>query len=151
MGNVAGPVASLNLIQVQEQPASLEPPPDYEGRTAVDPTLLDRARLYGALEAGGFKLNNTRTNQNLVLHHVTASLCKNAVFLRELTAMAGRPYRLAILKEISWRDLQWTEVHRQGVATREEVVEDEVTGEVTTLLLPVDQSEDAPMEEPGDQ
>ena len=151
MVSAAGLVANLNLIQVQEQLTSSEPPPDYEGRITVDPTLLDQARLYGALEAGGFELNNTWTNQNLVLHHIAASLRENTVFLRELTAMAGRPYCPAVLEEISWRDLQWTEVHCRGVATREEVVEDEVTGEVTTLLLPVDRSEDAPMEESSEQ
>ena len=84
-------------------------------------------------------------------HHIAASLRENAVFLQELTAMAGRLYWPAVLEEISWRALQWTEVHCRGVATREEVVEDEMTGEVTTLLLPVDGSEDAPMEESGAQ
>lgn len=136
---------------MQEQPASSKPPPDYEGCITVDPTLLDQACLYGALEAGSFELNNMQTNQNLVLHHIAASLRENTVFLWELMAMARRPYRSAILEEISWRDLQWLEVHCWGVVTQEEVVEDEVTGKVTTLLLPVDCSEDAPMEESSDR
>ena len=38
--------------QVQEQPDCSKAPPEYEGRLALDPILSDRARLFGALEAG---------------------------------------------------------------------------------------------------
>ena len=90
MGNIVGPIVRLKRVQVQEQLDC-----SYEGRLAVDPILLDRARLFGALEAGAFELANTRTHQNVVLHHLRSSMTESAIFLRELTAMVGRPYRIA--------------------------------------------------------
>ena len=45
-------------------------PPDYEGRIALDPTLLDVERLEAALETGVFELTNSWVHQNLVLHHL---------------------------------------------------------------------------------
>ena len=60
----------------------------------LNPILLDHAHLFGALEAGVFELANTRMHQNVVLHHLGSSMTKSAIFLRELTAMVGRPYCL---------------------------------------------------------
>ena len=37
------------MLQVQEQPGCSEAPPEYEGRLALDPILLDRACLFGVL------------------------------------------------------------------------------------------------------
>ena len=54
MANVAGLVGSLTKLQVQEQAEdSSGAPPDYEGRVALDPILLDVERLVVALETGG--------------------------------------------------------------------------------------------------
>ena len=50
--------------------------------------------------------------------------------------MVGNPYRPAVLEEISWRDLQWVEIEQQGAPVWEEVIEDKVTGVVTTLIMP---------------
>ena len=122
--------------QVQEQPGCSDAPPEYEGWLALDPILLDRARLFGALEAGAFELTNTRMHQNLVLHHLRSSMTESAIFLRELTAMVGRPYRVAVIEELSAGELVRAALARQGVATREEVVEDEETGVVSTIAVP---------------
>ena len=119
--------------QVQEQPDCSEAPPEYEGRLALDPILLDRARLFGALEAGAFELTNTRVHQNVVLHHLGSSMTESAIFLWELTAMVGRPYRVAVMEELSAEELVRAALARQGTATREEVVEDEETGVVSTI------------------
>ena len=119
--------------QVQEQPGCSEAPLEYEGRLALDPILLDRARLFGALEAGAFELTNTWMHQNVVLHHLGSSMTESAIFLRELTAMVGRPYRVAVMEELSAGELVRAALARQGVATREEVVEDEETGVVSTI------------------
>ena len=89
-------------------------PPDYEGRIALDPTLLDVERLEAALETGIFELSNSRVHQNLVLHHLGHSMRRSAVLLRELCRMVGNPYRPADLQEISWRDLQWVEIEREA-------------------------------------
>ena len=45
---------------------------------------------------------------------------------------------MAALQEISWRNLQWMEMERAAspVPVQEEVVEDEVTRVVTTVVLP---------------
>ena len=117
-------------------------PPDYEGRIALDPILLDVDRLMAALETGVFELRNTRVHQNLLLHHIGRSMARSAVFLRELCAMAGRVYRPTDLLEISWRDLQWVEIQRRGspsqreeLPVREEVVEDD-TGVVSSVIVP---------------
>ena len=60
MGNVAGLVASLTRLQVQEQAAdSSGAPLDYEGRIELDPILLDVERLLAVLETGVFKMSNT--------------------------------------------------------------------------------------------
>ena len=81
--------ASLTRLQVQEQAeGSSGAPPDYEGRIALDPILLDADRLMTALETGAFELRNTRVHQNLLLHHIGRSMGRSAVFLRELCAMA---------------------------------------------------------------
>ena len=61
----------MTRLQVQEQAAnSFGAPPDYEGRIALDPTLLDMERLVVALETGVFELRNTQAHQNLLLHHI---------------------------------------------------------------------------------
>ena len=115
MVNVAGPGANLTRLQVQEQAeGSSGVPPGYEGRIALDPTLLDVERLVAALETGVFELSNTRVHQNLLLHHIGRSMARSAVLLRELCNMAGRAYRPADLLEISWRDLQWVEIQRRA-------------------------------------
>ena len=119
--------------QVQEQPGCSEAPPEYKGRLALDPILLDRARLFGALEAGAFELTNTQMHQNVVLHHLGSSMTESAIFLRELMAMVGRPYRVAVMEELSAGELVRAALAHQGVATREEVVEDEETGVVSTV------------------
>ena len=117
-------------------------PPDYKGRIALDPTLLDVERLMTALETGVFELSNTRVHQNLLLHHIGHSMARSAVLLRELCNMAGRAYRPADLLEISWRDLQWVEIqrraspsHREELPVREEVVEDD-DGVVSSIIVP---------------
>ena len=97
--------------QVQELPASSEAPLEYKGCITVDPIMFDHMCLFGALEAGGLELNNTCTNQNLILHHLGSSMTESAIFLQELTGMVGRLYCLAIFEEISWRDLQWVKYH----------------------------------------
>ena len=124
-------------------------PPDYEGRIALDPILLDVGRLMAALETGVFELRNTRVHQNLLLHHIGRSMARSAVLLRELCNMAGRAYRPADLLEISWRDLQWVEIqrraspsHREEIPVREEVVEDD-EGVVSSVIVPTP----APVEE----
>ena len=129
-------------------------PPDYEGRIRLDPILLDVERLVTALETGVFKMSNTRVHQNLLLHHIGRSMARSAILLRELCNMAGRAYRPADLREISWRDLQWVEIQRRAslsqceeLPVREEVVEDEA-GVISSVIVPtlVPVAEDA-MEE----
>ena len=130
-------------------------PPDYKGRIALDPTLLDVERLVAALETGVFKLTNTRVHQNLLLHHIGHSMSRSAILLREFCNMAGRAYRPADLLEISWRDLQWVEIQqraspsqREELPVREEVVEDEagvISSVIVPTLMPVE--EDAMEEE----
>ena len=117
-------------------------PPDYEGRIALDPTLLDVERLVAALETGVFELTNTQVHQNLLLHHIGRSMYQSAILLREFCNMAGRAYRPADLLEISWRDLQWVEIQRrasplqrEGLPVREEVVEDDA-GVVSSVIVP---------------
>ena len=115
MGNAAGPDASLIRLQVWEQAAdSSGAPPNYEGRIALDPILLDVERLVAALETGVFELSNTWVHQNLLLHHIGRSMSHSAILLRKLCNMAGRAYRPADLLEISWRDLQWVEIQRRA-------------------------------------
>ena len=117
-------------------------PPNYEGRIGLDPILLDVERLVAALETGVFELSNTRVHQNLLLHHIGRSMAQSAVLLCKLCNMAGRAYRLADLLEISWRDLQWTEIQRRAspsqrkeLPVREEVVEDEA-GVISSVVVP---------------
>ena len=117
-------------------PRLFQSSPEYEGRLALDPILLDRTCLFRALEAGAFKLANTRVHQNVVLHHLGSSMTESAIFLRELTAMVGRPYWVAMMEELSAGELVQVALARQGVATREEVVEDEETGVVSTVEVP---------------
>ena len=128
---------------MQEQAeGSFGAPPDYEGRIALDPTLLDVERLVAALETGVFELTNTRVHQNLLLHHIGRSMSRSVILLREFCNMAGRAYRLANLLEISWRDLQWVEIQRRAspsqreeLPVREEVVEDDA-GVISSVIVP---------------
>ena len=136
MVNVAGLVPRLMRPQIQEQPGCSEAPPEYKGRLALDPILLDRARLFGALEAGAFELSNTRMHQNVVLHHLGSSMTESAIFLRELTAMVGRLYWVVVMEELSAGELVRAALARQGVATCEEVVEDKETGVISTVEVP---------------
>ena len=132
-------------------------PPDYEGRIGLDPILLDVERLVAALETGVFELSNTWVHQNLLLHHISRSMARSAVLLRELCNMAGRAYCPADLLEISWRDLQWVEIQRrvspsqrEELPVREEVVEDDagvISSVIVPTLTPV--AEDAMEEESG--
>ena len=95
-------------------------PPDYEGRIALDPILLDADRLMAALETGVFELMNMWVHQNLLLHHICRSMARSAVFLRELCAMAGRVYRPTDLLEINWGSLDGVEFRsREGPEPRE--------------------------------
>ena len=52
--------------------------------------------------------------------------------------MVGSPFCLADLQEISWRDLQWVEMQQQEglVPVQEEVMEEVVTGEISTVVIP---------------
>ena len=158
MVNVAGLAVNLTRPQVQEQAAdSSGAPPDYEGRIALDPTLLDAERLVAALETGVFELSNTRVHQNLLLHHIGRSMSRSAILLREFCNMAGRAYCPVDLLEISWRYLQWVEIQRRAspsqreeLPVREEIVEDDagvVSSVIVPTLAPVE--EDA-MEEESD-
>ena len=95
-----------------------------------------------ALETGVFELSNMQVHQNLLLHHIGRSMAWAAVLLRELCNMAGRAYRPADLLEISWRDLQWTEIQqraspsqREELPVREEVVEDDA-GVISSVIVP---------------
>ena len=156
MGNAVGRVGNLTRLQVQEQAeGSSGAPPGYEGRIALDPTLLDVERLVAALETGVFELTNTRVHQNLLLHHIGRSMSRSAILLWEFCNMAGRAYRPADLLEISWRDLQWVEIQRRAspsqreeLPVREEVVEDD-EGVVSSIIVPtlVPVAEDAMEEE----
>ena len=158
MANVAGLTVNLTRPQVQEQvDDSSGAPPDYEGRIALDPTLLDADRLMAALETGGFKLWNMRVHQNLLLHHIGRSMGRSAVFLRELCAMAGRVYRPTDLLEINWSDLDGVEFCRRegswprgGLPVREEIVEDNA-GVISSVVVPdlASVAEDAMEEEPS--
>ena len=134
--------------QVQEQAeGSSGVPPDYEGRIALDPILLDADRLMAALETGVFELRNTWVHQNLLLHHIGRSLGWSAVFLWELCAMAGRVYRLTDLLEINWSDLDGVEFRRregpgsqEELPVREEIVEDDagvISSVIVRILAPV--------------
>ena len=133
----------MTRLQVQEQAGdSSGTPPDYEGRIALDPILLDVGRLVAALETSVFELSNTRVHQNLLLHHIGRSMAQSAILLRELCNMAGRAYRPADLLEISWRDLQWAEIQRRAspsqreeLPVREEVVEDDA-GVISSVIVP---------------
>ena len=133
----------MTRLQVQEQVAdSSGTPPDYKGRIALDPTLLDVERLMAALETGVFELTNTRVHQNLLLHHIGRSMSRSAILLREFCNMAGRAYRPADLLEISWRDLQWVEIQRRAspsqreeLPVQEEVVEDDA-GVISSVIVP---------------
>ena len=145
-------------LQVQEQAEdSSGTPPDYEGRIALDPILLDVERLVAALETGVFELTNTRVHQNFLLHHIGCNMAWSAVLLREFCNMAGRAYRPADLLEISWRDLQWVEIQWRAslsqceeLPVREEVVEDDA-GVISSVIVPtlVPVAEDT-MEEESD-
>ena len=143
MGNAVGLVVNLTRLQVQEQAAdSSGAPPDYEGRIALDPILLDVERLMAVLETGVFELSNTRVHQNLLLHHIGRSMAQSALLLRKLCNMAGRAYRSANLLEITWRDLQWVEIQQRAspslqeeMPVQEEVVEDD-TGVISSVIVP---------------
>ena len=133
----------MTRLQVQEQvEGSSGAPPDYEGRIALDPTLLDVERLVAALETGVFELTNMQVHQNLLLHHIGHSMSRSAILLREFCNMAGRAYRPADLLEISWRDLQWVEIQRRASPSqREELpVQEEVVeggaGVISSVIVP---------------
>ena len=133
----------MTRLQVQEQAADFsDVPPDYEGRIALDPILLDADRLMAALETGVFELRNTRVHQNLLLHHIGRSMARSAVFLRELCAMAGRVYHLTDLLEINWSDLDGVEFRcREGLGPQEELpVREEVVegddGVISSVIVP---------------
>ena len=141
MASAVGRGVSLTRPQVQEPvEGSSGAPPDYEGRIALDPILLDADRLMAALETGVFELRNTRVHQNLLLHHIGRSMSRSAVFLRELCGMAGRAYRPTDLLEINWSDLDGVGFHRregpqEGLAVREEIVEDDA-GVISSVVVP---------------
>ena len=122
---------------MQEQAGdSFGAPPDYEGRLALDPILLDVDRLMAALETGVFELMNTWVHQNLLLHHIGRSMARSAVFLRELCAMAGRVYCPTDLLEINWSDLDGVEFRRrEELPVREEIVEDDA-GVISSVVVP---------------
>ena len=67
--------------------------------------LLDRACLFGALEAGVFEVLNTQMHQNLILHHLGSAMTESVIFPRELTAMVGRPYQVSVMEELSSGEL----------------------------------------------
>ena len=50
--------------------------------------------------------------------------------------MVGRPYRVAVMEELSPGKLTRAVLARQGVATHEEVVEDKETSVVSTIEVP---------------
>ena len=138
MGKDVGLVTRLIELQVQEQVGdSSGAPPDYEGRIALDLTLLDVVRLEAVLETGRFELSNSWVHQNLVLHHLGRSMHCSVILLCELCRMVGSPYRPADLHEISWRDLQWVEIQQRSgeVPVREEVVEDDA-GVISSVIVP---------------
>ena len=143
MANVAGLDVNLTRLQVQEQAeGSSGTPPDYEGRIALDPILLDTERLVAALETGVFELSNTQVHQNLLLHHIGHSMSRSAILLREFCNMAGRAYRPADLLEINWGDLQRVEIprraspsQREELPVREEIIEDD-TGVISLVIVP---------------
>ena len=143
MASIVGRATNLTRLQVQEQAAdSSGTPPDYEGRIALDPILLDADRLMAALATGVFELRNTRVHQNLLLHHIGRSMARSAVFLRELCTMAGRDYRPTDLLEINWLDLDGVEFCRcegpwpqEGLPVREEIVEDNA-GVISSVVVP---------------
>ena len=156
MVNAVGPIARLTRLQVQEQAGdSSGAPPDYEGRIALDLTLLDVERLQSALETGGFELANSWVHQNLVLHHLGRSMHRSKILLCEVRRMVGNPYRPADLHKISWQDLQWVEIQRRGGAeefpVREEVVEDDA-GVISSVVVPTLESvPDDAMEEGSEE
>ena len=133
----------MTRLQVQEQADdSSGAPPGYEGRIGLDPILLDVERLVAALETGVFELSNTRVHQNLLLHHISRSMARSTVLLRELCNMAGRVYCLTDLLEINWSDLDGVEFRRragpwpqEGLPVREEIVEDEA-GVISSVIIP---------------
>ena len=63
-------------------------------------------------------------------------MTESAIFLRELTAMVGRPYRIEVMEELSSGELVRAPLAREGIATQEEVVEDEETGVISTIEVP---------------
>ena len=50
--------------------------------------------------------------------------------------MVGRPYRISVMEELSTGELVQAALAHQGIATREEVVEDTETGVVSTVEVP---------------
>ena len=63
-------------------------------------------------------------------------MTESAIFLWELTAMIGRPYRIEVMEELSPGELARAILAHQGIATREEVVEDEETRVISTIEVP---------------
>jgi hypothetical protein len=123
--NVVGRLARLNVPKVPEPAVgSSSDPPAYEGRIALDPILLDRALLCARLETGGFKLVFNRTHSNLIFHHLTGALHEMALLIREVTAMAGRPFRPVSGDEISLSDLTFAAAPGSTLIDRAEDVEE---------------------------
>ena len=75
-------------------------------------------------------------HQNVVLHHLSSSMTESVIFLWELTAMVGRPYRVVVMEELSSGELVQAALARQGVATHEEVMEDKETSVISTVEVP---------------
>ena len=100
--------------------------------------LADWELLFAALEAGKYELANTHHHQNMVIHYLRRSMHELAIFLWELAHMAGSPFRPEELGEVSWQDLQWMEMacRASPAPVCGEVVEDKVTGVMTTVILP---------------
>ena len=105
--------------------------------------LLDRAHLFGALEAGTFKVSNTQMHQNLILHHLGSTMTELVIFLRELTAMVGRPYQVSVMEELSMGELVQVALAHWGVGTHKVVVEDKETGVVSSVEVPDLMEEDS--------
>ena len=63
-------------------------------------------------------------------------MTESAIFLRELTNMVGRPYRVGVMEELSLGDLARAVLTSQGIATHEEVMEDKETGVISTIEVP---------------
>ena len=66
-----------------------------------------------------------------------------AIFLRELTAMVGRPYRVSVMEELSVGELVQAALAHWEVGTHKVVVEDKETGVVPSMEVPDFMEEDS--------